>query len=64
MYVVNRAPPFTCFICEGPETLTGKLARLTNKGYGTLLAYAEAHENATILERLKESKNVETRDTT
>ena len=60
MNIANPAPPFTCFICEGPETLIGKLTWLTNKGYRTLLAYAEPHENATILERLKKSKNVET----
>ena len=60
MEVANTAPPFTCFICEGPKTLTGKLTWLTNKGYSTLLEYAKAHENATIMERLKESNNVET----
>ena len=60
MDVANPAPPFTCFIREGPEKLTGTLARLTNKDYGTLLAYEEAHEIATILESLKKSKNVET----
>ena len=35
-----------------------KLARVTAKGYGTLLSYAEADENATIMERLKDSKTV------
>ena len=52
------APPVTCIIYEGPEMSGRKLARVTAKGYGTLLSYAEADENATILERLKDSKTV------
>jgi len=44
-----------CFICEGPETPTQKLAQVTSKGYHTLLAYAEAVEDAAILEHMKES---------
>ena len=36
----------------------GSSQRVTAKGYGTLLSYAEADENTTILERFKDSKTV------
>ena len=55
---INPVPPVICTICVGPEMSGRKLARVTAKGYGTLLSYAEADENATILERLKDSKTV------
>lgn len=47
-----------CFICEGSETPAQKLVHVTPKGYPTLLGYAEAIGNATILERMKESWSV------
>ena len=55
---INHSPPVTCIICEGPEMSGRNLARVTAKGYGILLSYAEADENATNLERLKDSKTV------
>ena len=55
---INPAPPVTFIICEGPEMSGRKLARVTAKGYGNLLSYAEADENATIQERLYDSKTV------
>ena len=49
----SPASPLNCFICDGPETLAQKLTQATPKGYPTLLAYAEAVGNATILEPIK-----------
>ena len=61
---INPAPPVTCIICEGPEMSGRKLARVTAKGYGNLLSYAEVDENDTILDRFKDSRQSEDRDTT
>ena len=55
---INPVPPVTCIFCEGPEMSGRKLACVTAKGYGTLFSYAEADENTTIRERLKDSKTV------
>ena len=52
------APPLNCFICESSETAPQKLAQGTSKGYPSLLQYAEAVGNDSILERMKEAWNV------
>ena len=52
-------PPLPkCFICEGLETSAQRFIQATSKGHSTILQYAEAVQNAILLERLKEAQNV------
>ncbi len=53
MDVDDTPAPLICFICGGPETPVQKLVQVTQKGYSTLLTYAEVVGNAIILERME-----------